>query len=182
MTSGSIIPWNINGVRSANDIRSLHLPKNLSTSFSLFLFLSISVDTNRPYLFRQFIFSRRTSVLPPAVTPMNTVIGPPRGPVVDFYTRRNYNSYILCPVPGDRPGGEEEKKEERRGEVRKRRRWKERNCEETKRKRKRGKKEWKGNADGRNTWVITILIPKNSKSLSGHIGPQAFLACQSTLE
>ena len=81
---------------------------------------------------------------------MNTVIGPPRGPVVDFYTRRNYNSYILCPVPGDRPGGEE-KKEKRRGEVRKRRRWKERNCEETKRKRKRGKKEWKGSADGRNT-------------------------------
>lgn len=150
MTSGSIIPWNINGVRSANDIRSLHLPKNPSTSFSLFLFLSISVDTNRPYLFRQFILSRRTSVLPPAVTPMNTVIGPPRGPVVDFYTRHNYNSYILCPVPGDRPGGEE-KKEERRGEVRKRRRWKERNCEETKRKRKRGKKEWKGSADGRNT-------------------------------
>lgn len=150
MTSGSIIPWNINGVRSANDIRSLHLPKNPSTSFSLFLFLSISVDTNRPYLFRQFILSRRTSVLPPAVTPMNTVIGPPRGPVVDFYTRRNYNSYILCPVPGDRPG-REKKKEERRGEVRKRRRWKERNCEETKRKRKRGKKEWKGSADGRNT-------------------------------
>lgn len=150
MTSGSIIPWNINGVRSANDIRSLHLPKNLSTNFSLFLFLSISVDTNRSYLFRQFILSRRTSVLPPAVTPMNTVIGPPRGPVVDFYTRHNYNSYILCPVPGDRPGGEE-KKEERRGEVRKRRRWKERNCEETKRKRKRGKKEWKGSADGRNT-------------------------------
>lgn len=81
---------------------------------------------------------------------MNTVIGPPRGPVVDFYNRHNYNSYILCPVPGDRPGGEE-KKEERRGEVRKRRRWKERNCEETKRKRKRGKKEWKGSADGRNT-------------------------------
>lgn len=150
MTSGSIIPWNINGVRSANDIRSLHFPKNPSTSFSLFLFLSISVDTNRPYLFRQFILSRRTSVLPPAVTPMNTVIGPPRGPVVDFYTRRNYNSYILCPVPGDRPG-REKKKEERRGEVRKRRRWKERNCEETKRKRKRGKKEWKGSADGRNT-------------------------------
>lgn len=31
-------------------------------------------------------------------------------------------------------------------------------------------------------FVITILIPKNSKSLSGHIGPQGFLACQSTLE
>lgn len=116
MTSGSIIPWNINGVRSANDIRSLHLPKNLSTSFSLFLFLSISVDTNRPYLFRQFILSRRTSVLPPAVTPMNTVIGPPRGPVVDFYTRHNYNSYILCPVPGDRPG--ERRKKRRKGEER----------------------------------------------------------------
>lgn len=31
-------------------------------------------------------------------------------------------------------------------------------------------------------FVITILIPKNSKSLSGHIDPQGFLACQSTLE
>lgn len=36
----------------------------------------------------------------------HTVIGPPRGPVVDLYTRHNCNSYILC--PGNKRGGEKE--------------------------------------------------------------------------